>query len=279
MDYHKKYLKYKNKYLELQKLVGGKSSEISETVDNILKKIYNYLDSKKICFDRGAFIFELTDNNMSKTLRNMYANGITRSIAITHNFHQSNKEHAPQRLCNPNDCIAPNTYNISGHPMKEIKMLLTSNCTVCSDTLCEKKENAPKEVILMYIFKVSINGVQKEYLYMKLEGKSTQGLKDKIMHSINAVKRYMMKSGIEPFSRREDSIKDYHKNMKPFVYDIYKTETLAIVNEDNEKMINIFTNDNDKNEIKESLNFYTKNIRTGRELFIPAKLMDLVFNS
>jgi len=290
MDYYEKYLKYKNKYIDLKNLLTG-GDKTSDDITSILNKLYIFLDQNKICFDKGAFVFELDNDEMSKKLKDIYNSGITRKLSMTHNYYQSNDKHYKQRICNPNDCVPTSEYTIKGMPMKEIKILLVSNCTFCNtneendeneenveNLKCEKVENVPKEVVLMYLFNVSYNNMNKEYMYLKLETKGTTNILDKIIHGVSAIKRYILKSEIENLSRREDNIKDYKKNMKKFDYNIYKSETLQIVEEDNNKMINIFTDNTVKMDIKKNMDFYTKYVRTGRELYIPSLLMGIIFN-
>jgi hypothetical protein len=61
MTYYLKYLKYKNKYLELKKLIGGAKLELKKIQDlwkemSEKKKVYKVLDDDKDIFDQYCWI-------------------------------------------------------------------------------------------------------------------------------------------------------------------------------------------------------------------------------
>lgn len=264
----KKYLKYKKKYLKRK----SQQNQDIENFKTFLIKLYKFLNDKDICFDKGAFIFELPDNSTG-IINTVYKFAEPRMLAKTHNYFENTNNHSKAKLCQratPNNCPTDSPIKITSEQQKEINMNFISTCKRCQEDGCKYINNVDKGVALMYRFTVVKNAVSKTYMYLKLEEHSTTGsILTTINHGIQAVNRYLVKNDIEQSSRREDSYKDYQKVKKE---SLFSEETNTIVNKDNKKLISHIEDETARNALISKINEYTQYLRTGRELFIPNEI-------
>lgn len=140
------------------------------------------------------------------------------------------------------------------------------------DKKCRKKNNYSscknrrkirdtKRIILFYHFKYN----KYQYTFIKLEKHFSLSLK----HGKEAFKRYKLKKDKNTFyklSRREDCFKNKNCSLK-------KTDNTPYNSLNEYHILNyIKNNPNKKTKIEKSVNFYSKNLRTGDEMFIPEEI-------
>lgn len=127
----------------------------------------------------------------------------------------------------------------------------------------------PKRVLFMYHFKTkNIEGTVKKYTFLKLEGFFSLDPR----HIKEAVKRYVLgKDGQTGYklSRREDCYKNnscmLNKNGR---FDKYGQTEYHITK--------LCQTQGIKKQVTDSVEFYSKHIRTGDELFVPQDLTDML---
>lgn len=238
--------------------------------------------------------------------------GITQSQQITqrtHSFFKDIKEHKEQRVYIPGnhqDTPQSQNYTIYGGVSNEVCNL--QFITYCKNTKTYTYTN--KGVALLYPIIAKIDEIEYHYMFLKLEGSGiTCGFKDIYGHSKQAQQRYFRKDEKDEKdkkntsgsslqneiqltgthiqseiklddTRREDCRLDYikkNKEEKTLADTIkeYRSETMRIVSSDNYKILTKSYNSGNPNRetIMNKMDFYTTNIRTGKELFIPMELL------
>ena len=120
------------------------------------------------------------------------------------------------------------------------------------------KNISTKGVILYYRFKIQY----KTYLFFKLEGHR--------MNSLKHVGAFLNKNRKDTYPKRRENVKtnDYFKELYEIDMDFYDKSVEFLNKEDIENI----------KRIKEDINFYNENLRTGRELFIYEDLKNYLLN-
>lgn len=235
--------------------------------DNVVlfvKNLFTFLKEKNMCFLSGTIIFQ--DNN------NELFNFLTFNKKTNNNCDgkvKSTKAHITTTHKNVYDKINVTSAEICVEKFLSNSTKLFDLCTknnTCFkmeyvlnnkiNYLCDQETKwksinpnniSTKRVILYYRFKID----DKTYLFFKLEEYS--------MEDSNHVLTLINKNRHDTYHKRRENEIDYEKDLK-HIDDIFYENQLNKLNEE------IF------NSIKDEIDFYNLNLRTGRELFIYEEL-------
>lgn len=248
---------------------------------------------KEQCFLRGTFVFEDNNSEIFKMLEKAGCNK-------TQSFWKTT--HSEARLKNAVDASLrlkgrPKGISVSEkwkydkdkngklekfyqyeHKLNPAIVYLCDNiCRTANKNghkICSEKSRVDaKEVLFMYHFKTKSNLGDKvrKFTLIKLEGHFSISLG----HTIAAVKRYGLgKEGKTAYktTRREDCSK---KNSCQFKGTVKCIENkCGIYDSSHDYHVRNFMTSQNKQSLLNSVKFYSENLRTGDELFIPQNLTD-----
>jgi hypothetical protein len=244
--------------------------EISNTINDGLKKIFNILDTeltnKSLCFIGGAIVLEdpggkifnlLTydDSNIKCTTNNeLLSSNVNIIQTLTHSEFTNNNFMPECVPSNPyftipnNKCIS-NKFNCNKFERK-----------IYVDNICKKcildNENIPKikQSLLYYPFE---DKNKYRFLYIKLESHPSISFG----HAKNAIDTYITKTKFKSDSKNCKPRREYIRDKNIWI-DIHSKDDHKLYQSLKEKNI---LNDNDLKLIE----YYNKNIRVGNELFLP----------
>ena len=258
-----KYIKYILKYNELLLIGGGKIDiKTSKNAYNLVNMLYNYIKTVSLCFSSGTFIVELTENKISNIINELYKNGIKRRIQKTHTNFKDTNSHLKNKYKCYVDKKCQRNYTIISEPQKEI--VIDPYNVSCDDT-----KKIERQCVLMYPFTLTVNNVATKYMFIKIETDCTIDFVSMVKHGVGAIKRYILKNEKDSsLTRREDhiiDIKKKHKDIKK-IDTAYKSDVSETINIDKDLL----------NKYKDKQDFYTKYLRTGRELFLSSEVLDSI---
>ena len=161
-------------------------------MDGAVHRFFEQLFSKR-CFESGAFVISTQHPKIMHFLGSLKAASKTRTIARTHDTHQSQAKLKKYRVCQATSCAGNVRTLTAGRQYEYIpKKAFTFGCTGASTY----------GVLLWYVF--TLNG--KGYAYLKLE--SHPGAHP--MHVVGAIRRYVLKKPktSKHQARRENAFKN-----------------------------------------------------------------------
>lgn len=242
------------------------------------------------CFLRGTFVFEDNNSEIFKMLEKAGCNKTQSFWKTTHSeVRKKEAVDASLRLKGrPKGVLKEEKWKYDkdkkGYLEKfyqyehsinpPIVYLCDQICRIASSNnteICSQKGRVdPKEVLFMYHFKTKTNYGERKYTLLKLEGHFSISAG----HTLAAVKRYGFgKEGKTSYktTRREDCFK---KNSCQFLgkQKCKADMKCGIYNSSYDYHITNFINNKNRASLTESINLYSKHIRTGDELFIPQDL-------
>lgn len=208
-----------------------------------LSRLHAHILKGGRCFTSGTFVVEVPDSPRFATfVRQLQKFSSRRPFAKTHDWFQSQRKFASQRLCK--DSCPTNARWLTADRQREyaFKPPLVG--------LCGSGNAAPKGVMLWYTFRVG----SKRYMFMKLESAPALSAQ----HAWGAVRRYVLKTKKKSSlpSRRENAGKNSrgtNLGNKAARLSANNVRTLWPSSEGNARK-------------------YNRNVRTGLEMFVPSAM-------
>jgi len=278
--------------------IGGNSCNLFTFIQNIYDSDIIFPEKERRtneCFLRGTFVFEDNESKMFKMLYNCQHtqsfwktthSEVKNKIAVDASLRlkgtvklqsvdekwdeQKNKKGYIEKLYQYEVIIDP-PFEYSCN--KECR--LVSPSTDCPESLKD-----PKGVALLYHFRIkAIDGKQHAYTFLKLEGHYSLS----IGHTVSAFDRYILKKNAKPAnlpSRREDCGEKCEFKGKRICNNENK-DNCSEYNERNDYHIIQFKKaaPDMALSIDKSIDIYSKNIRTGDELFVPQDITNALLIS
>lgn len=260
--------------------INNIKKERIENITSFIKKLFIFLKSYDMCFLSGTIIFEDTDNRLfniltynKDTSENIHDNNILPGIHwTTTHLDVYNKQNVL-----PDDSIETSSIKqIYGNKKFKLELILNEPidylCDLETDDKDKKIDNISQKRVLLYYRFIHEN---KKYIFFKLEEYN--------MNSIHHLINLLDKKRKDIYNKRRENEDKYETEEQTNCVKI-DNKLCPVINNNSCTLNNldkIFYNrlacDNIIKNINDT-NFYDKNLRTGRELFVTNELKTYLLN-